>query len=148
MDRETTLFRDLLKRQAYFATKPRLRLFKTLQKGSSTVKELVARLPKDDQATVYRNLKLFEQLGVIHKLHMGWNSRYELSDIFQHHHHHLTCSKCGRVIILRADPMLEEIISRLSVKNGFQPMDHQLEIRGLCRTCQTIDNGITYVIVS
>jgi len=138
MDREAELLQGLLKRQGYFATKPRLRLFKALQNGSSTVKELILRLPKDDQATVYRNLKLFEQLGVIRKLYMDRHSKFELSDIFQHHHHHLTCSKCGRVIILRANPVLEEIISRLSVKNGFQPLDHQLEIRGLCQTCQTL----------
>ncbi len=138
MNRELELFDGLLKRQGYFATKPRRRLFKALQGGSTTVKELLIKLPKDDQATVYRNLKLFEQLGVIRKLQVGWRAKYELSDIFQHHHHHLTCSKCGRVIILRANPMLEEMISRLSVKNGFQPLDHQLEIRGLCRECQTI----------
>jgi len=138
--RETDFLRELLKRQGYFATKPRIRLFKALQNGSSTVKELVSRLPKDDQATVYRNLKLFEQLGVIRKIQIGRHAKYELSDIFQHHHHHLTCSSCGRVIILRANPVLEELISRLSVKNGFQPLDHQLEIRGLCRTCQTISS--------
>ncbi len=138
MQRETDFFHALLKRQGHFATKPRLRLFKALQTGASSVKELVKKLPKDDQATVYRNLKLFEGLGVIRKLQMGWHSKFELSDIFQHHHHHLTCSKCGRVIILRANPMLEEIISRLSVKNGFQPLDHQLEIRGLCRQCQSL----------
>ena len=136
MNKELELLESLLKRQGYFTTKPRRRLFKALQNGSSTVKELVGRLPKDDQATVYRNLKLYEQLGVVRKLHIGRQAKYELSDIFQHHHHHLTCSTCGRVIILRANPVLEEIISRLSVKNGFVPMDHQLEIRGLCRNCQ------------
>lgn len=138
MTRETELFQALLKQQGYFATRPRLRLFKALQKGSTTVKELLTHLTKDDQATVYRNLKLFEKLGVVRKLQAGWHSRYELSDIFQRHHHHLTCSKCNRVTVLKAHPVLEELISRLGVKNGFVPLDHQLEIRGICRQCQAL----------
>lgn len=137
MNREVELFQTLLKRQGFFATKPRVRLFKLLQSGGSfTTKELIKRSNSADQATIYRNLKLLEQLGVIRKLQIGSKTKFELSDIFQHHHHHLACSKCGRVIILRVNPVLEEIISRMSVKNGFQPLDHQLEIRGLCRNCQ------------
>lgn len=137
MNKETELLQALLKRQGHFATNPRLRLFRTLQKGGSfTTKALLKRLPQDDQATVYRNLKLFEELGVIRRLQAGWSSKFELSDIFQHHHHHLTCTKCGRVIVLRVNPALEEMISRMSVHSGFQPLDHQLEIKGLCRTCQ------------
>ncbi len=140
MDREIELFKSVLKRGVYFATKPRLRLFKLLQNGGSlTTRELIKRSARDDQATIYRNLKLFELLGVTKKLQMGWHAKFELSDIFQHHHHHLYCTKCGRVIILRVNPMLEELIGRMSVKNGFQPLDHQLEIRGLCQTCQLIN---------
>lgn len=137
INKEVELLLALLGRHNQFATKPRLELFGVLQnRGSFSIKELLGDLPDENQATLYRNLKLFEQLGVIRKLHIGWQARFELSDIFQHHHHHLTCSNCNRVIILRANPVLEEIIGRLSVKNGFLPTDHQLEIRGLCRACQ------------
>lgn len=137
MNRETDLLKALLKRHGYSVTKARLALFKALgSKASQTTQELIDRLSKEDQATVYRNLNLFEELGIIRRLHIGKFSRFELSDIFRHHHHHLACTNCGRVIILTMNPVLEEIIGRLSIKSGFRPLDHQLEVRGLCQACQ------------
>lgn len=55
--------------------------------------------------------------------------------MFQHHHHHVTCINCGTVQTLKEDKALEEAIARLSSRNFFTAIDHQLEIRGLCRTC-------------
>lgn len=137
MNKELLRFRKLLKAKGYFVTKPRLRLFAMLQQHNTlTIRELIARLPHQDQATVYRNIKVFEELGIISRLHLGWNSKLELSDAFEHHHHHITCTSCGKVWVLKEDPLVEEHIAKLSKKNGFRPMDHQLEIRGLCQSCQ------------
>lgn len=97
--------------------------------------ELIDLLKRHDQATVYRNIKIFEQLGIINRLWLGWNSKLELSDIFQHHHHHLSCVRCGQVVALAENPVIERMIGELSRQNGFKTMDHQLEIRGLCQNC-------------
>lgn len=116
-------------------TEPRKRLFKLLSSGNAkSVNELVAALPYN-RSTIYRTLDLFQQLGVVVEVHLGWKHKFELSDMFQHHHHHLTCINCGKVIPLEEDKELENSIARLSMKKSFKPVDHQLEIRGFCRDC-------------
>ncbi len=137
MDRETRIFKAIIKRNGYSFTKPRRRLFHILQeKDSLTIPQLITLLSRHDQATVYRNIKLFEQLGIINRLRLGWKSKLELSDIFKHHHHHLSCVNCGKITILKENPIIEHEITALSRLRNFKSMDHQLEIRGLCSTCQ------------
>ncbi len=137
MDQETNLFENTLKRNHYFVTRPRLALFKILQKRNSlSIDQLIKGLPRQDQATVYRNIKLFEKLGIIRRLQLGWHSKLELSDKFYHHHHHLTCSNCGKVWALKENDVLEKQINGIAKNKRFLPADHQLEIRGLCQACQ------------
>lgn len=137
MNQEIKLFKRLLRRNRNFITQPRLRLFALLQKNKAvTMNQLISRLPQQDRATVYRNIKLFEQLGIINRLQLGWHSKIELSDIFVHHHHHLTCLRCGKVYTLSENRIIEKQIARMSAENDFRSMDHQLEIRGYCKNCK------------
>ncbi len=87
-------------------------MFRILQKYNElTINELIAHLRRHDQATVYRNTKVFEDLGIISTLRLGWNSKLELSDVFQHHHHHMTCVRCGDVKVLPEAPLIESAIA-------------------------------------
>lgn len=135
---ELQKFKDILGKSGNFATKQRVELFKYLQSHPEvTIKQLVADLRSQDQATIYRSIKLFEELGIISRLQLGWNSKLELSSQFHDHHHHMTCTSCGKVIAWEEDPTIELRIQTVSMKLGFLPQDHQLEIRGLCQTCQS-----------
>lgn len=130
-------FKALLQKNSFFATAPRLHLFSLLQNHPAlTMQELVKLNKKYDQATIYRNIALFERLGIVNKLWLGWNTKIELSDVFQHHHHHVSCTKCGDVVALPEDSDLEKLINELAMSKSFVPSDHQLEIRGLCPKCQ------------
>jgi Fur family ferric uptake transcriptional regulator len=132
-------FKRLLKKDGYFVTKPRMRLFGLLQSHPAlSLKELIKLTKKHDQVTVYRNVDLFEKLGVVTRLRLGWNTKIELSDMFRHHHHHMSCLKCGRVYILKDSPAIEHEIARISSGSGFKATDHQLEISGLCKNCQKL----------
>ena len=91
---------------------------------------------KVDRASVYRTIQLFEQLGVVQRLQIGWKYKLELSDKFSTHHHHLSCVKCGSTIAIDEDAALEQRMRLLAKQHGFLPQDHQLEIRGLCESCQ------------
>lgn len=133
---ELRQFKKLLRKNSNTITKPRLRLFAILQQHPSlTLKQLIRLLNKHDQVTVYRNIDLFEKLGIVNRLQLGWLTKIELSDIFHHHHHHFSCINCGRVIVLREDPVIEKHIAQATKRRGFKTMDHQLEIRGLCPKC-------------
>lgn len=134
---EIKQFKKLLKKNQLYITKARLRLFVILQNHPAlTIQELIKLSHKNDQATVYRNIVVLEKLGVIARLRLGWHSKLELSDMFRHHHHHLTCIICGQVTGLDESQLLEKEIAKLAQSQGFKQSDHQLEIRGLCQTCQ------------
>ncbi len=89
-----------------------------------------------DRASVYRTIQLFEGLGIVHRLQIGWKYKLELSDAFVNHHHHLTCLNCGKVIPLNEDATLEKELMKLADENNFEATGHQLEIRGYCSDCQ------------
>lgn len=132
-------FKKLLKTNGHFLTKPRTLLFGILQHHTTlSIQQLIKQLDKHDQATVYRNIELFEKLGIINRLRLGWKSKLELSDMFKHHHHHLTCLHCGKVIVLKDDKLIEKEIAKIGRSLAFKITDHQLEIRGLCKSCQKL----------
>lgn len=130
------LFESMLRRNKYSLTKARLSLFRALRaKHTLSIRELIAKLSKQDQASVYRNIKLFEELGIAHKLHLGWQSKLELSDLFQQHHHHLICIECSKVMDLLNDLPIEMSLARVANQQGFVPLSHHLEISGYCTDC-------------
>jgi len=135
---EISRFKKLLKQNGHFITKPRLRLFTILQKRPAlTMQELIPLLSQHDQVTVYRNIDLFEELGIVNRLRLGWNTKIELSDMFMHHHHHFTCTNCQKIYDLPDNSVIEKEIAKLASSKNFKATDHQLEIRGLCQNCQT-----------
>lgn len=132
-------FKKLLKKNNFFVTAPRMQMFGLLQNQPAlTTKELIRLMKHHDPTSVYRTLDLFEKLGIITRVQLGWHSKVELSDVFQHHHHHLTCTKCGKVSVMQEDEAIENRIKLLASATNFKATDHQLEIRGLCAKCQNL----------
>jgi len=84
-------------------------------------------------ATVYRNLNLLVDIGMVSRLdlHEG-PARYELN---QGHNHHLVCLGCGNAIKLGVCPMQGEI-KKIIEDTGFEVDSHHFEITGYCRECQ------------
>lgn len=137
MDYEMDKLKQILLAKLYYVTKPRLQLFKALQAGNeSSIQELITALPDLDQATVYRNIALFEQLGIVKRLGYGWQAKFELGELFRHHHHHATCLQCGKTTILANDSSTEQAIEQLAKRHDFAIKSHSLEIQGLCADCQ------------
>jgi len=130
-------FKTDLKKQGLSLTEPRLLLFKILGlKQALTINQIVLKAsPKIDRATVYRNIKLFERLGIVQRIQIGFKYRLELSDRYLNHHHHLTCRSCQQTVDLNEDKILEERLSQLTTSAGWQMDSHHLEIQGLCPAC-------------
>ena len=94
------------------------------------------RIPKISLATVYRNLEILADIGLIQKLDPG---RTQMRfDPNTQDHYHLTCMRCGRVEDVTGDisesPMknIEKALGRLTKYGIF---GHKLEFVGLCSTC-------------
>ena len=122
------------------ATPRRLEVLEELarERDDVTAQALWSRLRERDSstglATVYRTLALLSEKGVIDALsHHGTELCYRLcSDA---HHHHLTCSRCHRVVEVEQCGLgswLDEVSSR----HGFVATDHRVEITGLCAGCR------------
>lgn len=129
--------RALLKKEGYSLTTTRKAIFDLLlDKQPQSMQVLIKRAEgKVDRATVYRTVELFERLGIVHRLNIGWKYKVELSDLFIGHHHHFHCSQCGITYTLAANTMLETMIDTVVAKENFAPRGHQLEIHGLCADC-------------
>jgi Fur family ferric uptake transcriptional regulator len=127
----------LLKKNGASLTAPRKVVFDLLlDQEPQSMQVLVKRAEgKVDRATVYRTIELFERLGIVHRLNIGWKYKIELSDVFLGHHHHFHCVNCGKTYTLPANSMLETMIDSAIVKEGFSPRSHNLEIYGLCINC-------------
>lgn len=127
-----------LKKSGYSMTKARRKIFDVLidQEPLST-NELVSKVRSTvDRASVYRTIALFEELGIVNRLQMGWKYKIELSDTFNYHHHHISCTKCGKIMPIREDKLLETSVNSIAKEYGFKPTDHQIEIQGLCKDCR------------
>ncbi|MCA9346436.1 transcriptional repressor [Candidatus Saccharibacteria bacterium] len=131
-------FKTLLSKNNLRLTSERMRLFNELKDSPAplTINNLVKRTSDTlDQSTVYRNLDLFEELGVTHRVYTGWKYKVELSDSFKSHHHHMLCSNCGVVIEFHESKELIKDLDRISKKYSFNISNHSLEITGTCSNC-------------
>lgn len=137
-DAAKKLLQKLLKEKGYSATTPRFFVCELLwEREPQSMRELLHRTNgRIDRASLYRTIELFERLGLVHRVYIGWKYKVELSDIFTHHHHHLSCLKCGKVVALAEDKQAEQLIQSLARRQGFAVQGHQLEIQGYCAACR------------
>lgn len=89
--------------------------------------------------TVYRNLALLVQAGIIRRTSIhGDNDTggawYE--HIWaQEHHDHLVCSRCGRKVEF-SYPAIEVLQEAVAKEYGFTLERHHLELIGVCPECR------------
>ena len=136
----TAQFKDILATNHYHATKTREATFNLLV-GSDpqSISQILARAKGTvSRVTIYRNIELFEKIGIVHRIYVGWKYKLELSDQFIAHHHHLSCLNCGAIIDIEDEKHIDEFIYEVSKKYGFQPRRHQFEVDGYCKNCHTI----------
>jgi Fur family transcriptional regulator, ferric uptake regulator len=93
--------------------------------------------------TVYRTLELLHRLGLVHRIAAGDSqSRYALKKEDKgDHHHHLICTRCGKIIDYRDFVQEElELVKKteeaLAKKHHFTITDHNIEFLGLCEKCR------------
>lgn len=122
----------------YSLTKTRQYVFDALTDSDAlSMNQLIRKLEnKMDRASIYRTVELFEKLGIVNRIQIGWKYKLELSEAFSDHHHHAACMNCGKVIAFEENVDLEDGINSLASDLNFQLASHSLELRGLCADCQ------------
>jgi len=88
--------------------------------------------------SVYRILDFLVEHHLVHKL-SSKNKYVACSEMQSKHEHHvaqfLVCDSCHRVEEIELDGALGQQVVFGALQSGFQPMQPQLEISGLCRDC-------------
>ena len=97
------------------------------------VDELYKRVSKIDSkisiATVYRTVKLFQEIGILTKHDFrGGKARYE--GLPDNHHDHLIDIQSGEIIEF-VDGEIEKLQKVVADKLGYQLVDHKLELYGI-----------------
>lgn len=120
------------------ATGPRLKilnLFESSTQGHLSAEDVYRKLLAEHidvgLATVYRVLTQFEQAGILMRHHFeSGRAVYELNH--GHHHDHLVCLDCGRVVEF-FEPELEVLQDRIAERHGFAIEDHALYLYAKCQ---------------
>lgn len=98
-------------------------------------KSLEGKFPSMSVATIYNNLKVFLEAGLVRELTYGDGaSRFdaEMSD-----HYHAICTECGKIEDFDF-PVLTEVEECAESKTGFRVTSHRMEVYGVCKSCQDI----------
>lgn len=106
-----------------------------------TMGEVQASATDLPQSSIYRNLAVMEQAGVVRRVHGGdATARFELAEDLTEHHHHLVCQSCGTVEDFTMPPATERRVDRaiaeVGERTGFEVHGHRLDLIGLCARCR------------
>jgi Fur family peroxide stress response transcriptional regulator len=89
------------------------------------------------RATVFRTLESFVRHGIIRKASSaGGAVRY---DGRTSRHHHLVCMRCDRITDF-SDEDFDSLSFPDTRRFGFQVLDLQVELRGICRSCRELED--------
>ncbi len=117
------------------STAPRRAVLEAIQdrRGAFTIEDLLGELPAVGRATVFRTIKLLQELDLVCRVPLEDGSiRYQLSE--GGHHHHLVCRQCGKFTEF-SDLELDTRIQEQANLHSFSLQGHSVELYGLCADC-------------
>jgi Fe2+ or Zn2+ uptake regulation protein len=87
--------------------------------------------------TIYRNLSLLTDLGVLNEIQTKGRDGNVFEIVVDNHHHHLICLTCGATQCLDFCPITSIDLSKAE-SMGFEVTSHALEFYGYCRECRKV----------
>jgi Fur family peroxide stress response transcriptional regulator len=138
---ETRPFRELCAAHGLTATHQRQVLYEVMQTmpGHPSPEEVYARvkkrIPAISLATVYKNIHLFIESGVLKEVSLHHGSlRVEMNS---HVHHHMVCSHCKSITDIE-EKDLGVLPKRQGLPGGFQVERYAIDVIGICAACQKV----------
>jgi Fur family peroxide stress response transcriptional regulator len=146
MTQECILLDSKIKQRGLRMTRQRAAVLEVLSqikghpKAEDIYRKLHRRMPQVSFGTVYRSLKLLEELGFARELRFGKrHSRYERNPS---HHQHFTCSVCGEIMDI--DEPIPSPPNELMVGGAKLRVDGvRLDYYGICERCDGKSNKQT-----
>jgi Fe2+ or Zn2+ uptake regulation protein len=128
---------EVLRARGLRLTRPRRLVLEIVSAGTlhpsaySVYNRVRRRLPHVSLGTVYRNLRVLVEMGLLRESAHPAGSRFDPNTT---PHDHFTCVQCRRIYDVartRAGRARERISSM-----GFQVLEHRVEFYGCCRACR------------
>ena len=140
MHQERQKFLKFLRSRGQRVTAERLALFSEVYThhkhldAEALLQAMKSKGLKISRATVYRNLELLVDCGLVRKQRLGRN-RF----LYEHvhpgqRHDHLVCRSCGQVVEF-VSAGIGAMQSEICRAHGFDPQDFSLQISSICRDC-------------
>lgn len=98
-------------------------------------KALEEKFPNMSVATVYNNLRILREIGLVRELTYGDDS--SRFDSNMNDHYHIICEECGKIVDFHY-PTLDEIESLAEKVSGFNISHHRMELYGKCEDCSKV----------
>lgn len=130
---------ETLRKKGYKATPQRILIYEGIWNAGShpsvsEIHKFVSLVdPSISLATVYRNLQLFSEIGLVQE--MGIKEKSARYDPDVRLHINLVCNRCGNIEDYE-HRSLDEIALNLGKTMGFLVQSHEFEVRGFCSSCQ------------
>ena len=107
------------------------------QTAAQSLTDLELKMERTDRVTLYRTIRTFEENGLVHRIEDGSGvTKFAICapgcDVEGHHdlHVHFYCVECKQTHCLP-----KTIIPEVKLPNGYQPMETQLTVKGICSSC-------------
>ncbi len=129
----------LLKESGLKATFQRMNILESIEsRGHMSIEtiyeEVVKRHPSLSLATVYKNIILMVENGVLTEVPIeGKKSKYELAKT---DHIHLVCTACGEVEDRPHNISADALFSSMASEENFSLSKQQINLYGVCAECK------------
>ncbi|MFH0984911.1 MAG: Fur family transcriptional regulator [Candidatus Omnitrophota bacterium] len=141
MTQHKKVFSQFVRTKGLRLTEERLKLFEGAgrQPGHFNVDDLVRRLRrgglKVSRDTVYRNIPILLEAGVIEQSFKTSRDTFYESARKKKHHDHLFCRSCNKVVEF-SDPIIEKLQKKIADRFAFKVEFHCHQLMGLCKKCR------------
>lgn len=100
---------------------------------------LAPRFPSMSVATVYNNLKMLMEAGMVRELTYGDSSSRFDANVTEHYH--IICQQCGKIEDFHY-PILADVEHQAQKHTGYRISGHRMEVSGICPSCQHTQQAI------
>lgn len=130
MDTQSNMMRLTTQRQIILEELAKVKTHPTASELYDMVRK---RLPRIGLGTVYRNLELMAESGMVLKLEVGGTQKR--FDATTATHYHIRCSNCGKVDDIDT-PVLDDLVRKAAEATSYAVIGHHVEFSGTCPACQ------------
>lgn len=130
----------IAEKQRYKRSRQRNRILELLRETGThptadwIYEHLKKEFPHLSMGTVYRNLNILIDQGLVRKIDFG--STFDRFDANIDPHYHFICEECGKIADLDL-PIDENLNARVTEATSFSAMRHRIEFYGICDRCRT-----------